>query len=87
MEFLPPDLATEPLVPGQDVAGLELEVLPLPVVDRYMYLGVIMTPCLSILSMVDHRVKQGRATVVAALVPFLRCPVVQLAMRLLTVAV
>ena len=87
MEFLPPDLATEPLVPGQDVAGLELEVLPLPVVDRYMYLGVIMTPCLSILSMVDHRVKQGRATVVAALVLFLRCPVVQLAMRLLTVAV
>ena len=87
MEFLPPDPdpATEPLVPGQDVAGLELEGLPLPVVDRYMYLGVLMTPGLSISSMVDHRVKQGRATV-ATLVPFLRCPVVPMAMRLLTVA-
>jgi hypothetical protein len=62
MESLPPDPVTEPLVPGQDVAGLEMVGLPLPVVDRYMYLGVLMTPGLFILSMVDHRVKQGRAT-------------------------
>jgi hypothetical protein len=86
MEFLPPGSNTVPLVPGQGVTGLALEGLPLLIVDRYMYLGILMTPGLSILSMVKHRVKQGQATV-ATLVPYLRCPVLPMAMRLTTVAV
>jgi len=86
MEFLPPGSDTVPLVPGQEVAGLVLEGLPLPIVDKYMYLGILLTPGLSILSMVKHRVKQGHATV-ASLVPYLRCPVLPMAMRLATVAV
>ena len=86
MEFLPPGSDAVPLVPGQGVTGLTLEGLPLLVVDRYMYLGILMTPGLSILSMVKHRVEQGRATV-ATLVPYLRCPVLPMAMRLATVAV
>ena len=85
MEFLPPGSDQVPIVPGQEVAGLALEGLSLPVVARYMYLGILMTPGLSILSMVEHRVKQGKATV-ATLVPYLRCPVLPMAMRLATVA-
>jgi hypothetical protein len=54
MEFLPPGSNAVPLVPGQGVTGLTLEGLPLLVVDRYMYLGILMTPGLSILSMVKH---------------------------------
>jgi hypothetical protein len=67
MEFLPPDPITKPLVPGLEMVGI-----PLPVVDRYMYLGVLMTPGLFISSMVDHRVKQGRATVQSEHAPCIR---------------
>ena len=86
MEFLPNDSATVPLVPGQVVEGLSLEGLPLPIVDQYMYLGILMTPGLAIESMVNHRVRQGQATV-ATVIPYLRCPVLPMSMRLVTVAV
>jgi hypothetical protein len=86
MEFLPTDTTIIPLVPGQVVDGLALEGLPLPIVDRYMYLGILMTPGLTIESMVDHRICQGRATV-ASVLPYLRCPVLPMSMRLVTVAV
>jgi hypothetical protein len=55
-------------------------------VDRYMYLGILMTPGLTIESMVDHRIWQGRATV-ASVIPYLPCPVLPMSMRLVTVAV
>ncbi len=86
MEFLPHDTAIAPLVPGHAVDGLTLEGLPLPIVDRYMYLGILMTPGLTIESMVDHRIWQGRATV-ASVIPYLPCPVLPMSMRLVTVAV
>lgn len=86
MEFLPQDTDTLPLVPGQVVDGLSLEGLPLPIVDRYMYLGILMTPDLTIESMVDHRIRQGQATV-ASVLPYLRCSVLPMSMRLVTVAV
>jgi len=84
MEFLPNDSATVPLVPGQVV----VEGLPLPIVDKYMYLGILMTPPgLTIESMVNHRGHQGQATVVATVIPYLQCPVLPMSMRLVTVAV
>jgi hypothetical protein len=86
MEFLPHDSATVPLVPGQVVEGLSLEGLPLPIVDKYMYLGILMTPGLAIESMVNHWVCQGQATV-ATVIPYLWCPVLPMSMRLVTVAV
>ena len=86
MEFLPGGTATVPLVPGQVVEGLSLQGLPLPIVDKYMYLGILMTPGLTIESMVDHRVRQGQATV-ATVIPYLRCPVLPMSMRLVTVGV
>ena len=86
MEFLPKETVITPLVPGQVVDGLFLEGLPLPIVDRYMYLGILMTPDLTVESMVNHRVLQGRATV-ASVLPYLRCPVLPMSMRLVTVAV
>ena len=69
MEFLPNDTAITSLVPGLVVDGLALEGLPLPIVDRYMYLGILMIPGLTIKSMVDHRICQGRARV-ASVIPY-----------------
>jgi hypothetical protein len=86
MEFLPNDTAITPLVSGQVVDGLALEGLPLLIVDRYMHLGILMTPGLTIESMVDHRICQGRA-IVASMLPYLRCPVLPMSMCLVTVAV
>ena len=89
MEFLPipanGETPATPLTPGEVITGLELEGKPLPVVDEYMYLGVIMmTPGLSLKDMVQHRLKLGCATV-AAVMPFLRSPVIPMAMKVATV--
>ena len=70
------------------VEGLSLEGLPLPVVDKYMYLGILMTLGLTIESMMDHRVcQEGQATTVATVKPYLSCPVLPMSMRLVTVGV
>ena len=86
MEFLPIESPLLPLTPGQEVEGVTLDGLPCLVVDKYMYLGMLMTPGLTLESMVHHRFGQGKATV-ATLLPFLRCPVLPMSMRLATVAV
>ena len=78
MEFLPqggettPTLSSEtaPFISGQRV----------PVVTEYLYLGVKLTPGLSIAAMVEDRVRQGLATL-HSLQAFLRCPVLPMAMR------
>ena len=51
-----------------------------------MYLGILMTPDLTIESMVDYRICQGQATV-ASILSYLRCPVLPTSMHLVTVAV
>jgi exonuclease III len=52
-----------------------------PMVQEYLYLGICLTQGLTIRTLVDHRLKLGKGTV-AKLLPFLRCMVLPLAMRL-----
>jgi hypothetical protein len=54
---------------------------PIPIVENYTYLGMLFGNNLSIALMVEHRVVGGRATV-ARLVPFLKCPILPMSMRL-----
>ena len=67
-----------------DMESLQMSGQAVPLVDKYLYLGIRMTPELDLPSMINHRIKAGKATV-ATLLPFLRCPVLPMSMHLWTV--
>ena len=91
MEFLPDgydvndhECDFDTLANYHALESLQMSGQAVPLVEEYLYLGIRMTPTLDLPSMINHRIKAGKATV-ATLLPFLRCPVLPMSMRLRTV--
>lgn len=81
MEFLPDPTDVPILTEDHPHRGmLRLSEHPVPIVTKYKYLGLGLTPELKISDIVRSRHELGRKTV-SVLVPFLRCPVLPLSMR------
>jgi len=58
--------------------------MDVPIVEEYLYLGIRISPALEIRNMGEHRLEGGRKTV-HLMIPFLRCPVLPMSMRLTVV--